>query len=226
MLFLSKKHLFLQRKRKNNLKTTIKHNLKQKNTMAETKETPKFDGISAQINLSPGSETHRRFAELMRETGAMTARSFVEILMDSYQSPHTDNSETIANLEQQIVDLKSENAAYDATNQNLELEISELKQQLQTAQNEANENAVNGLGKQAQLEEMKQQLEGAIIVKTNPVSRYFLEEMATKQQTTPGKILERLFMDDLQNPRANNLPYTVSGSRIREVMEELKGSAQ
>ena len=199
------------------------------NTETTTKprqETTKFDGISAQINLSPGSETHRRFAALMKETGSYTARGLIEMLMDNYTTPHTDNSEAIANLEQQIVDLKSENAAYDATNQNLELEIEELKKQLQTAQNEANENAVNGLGKQAQIEEMKQQLDGAIIVKTNPVSRYFLEEMAEKQQTTPGKILERLFMDDLQNPRANNLPYTVSGSRIRQVMEELKGAAQ
>lgn len=196
--------------------------------MAETKETPKFDGISAQINLSPGSVTHRRFAELMRETGSMTSRSLVEMLIDFYKThvDVADNSDDIANLEQQIVDLKSENAAYDATNQNLELEIEELKQQLKTAQNEANENAVNGLGKQAQIEELKQQLDGAIIVKTNPVSRYFLEEMAEKQQTTPGKILERLFMDDLQNPRANNLPYTVSASRIRKVMEELKGAAQ
>jgi hypothetical protein len=48
--------------------------------------------------------------------------------------------------------------------------------------------------------------------------------MADKEKTTPGKILERLFIDDLQNPRANNLPYTVSSSRIREVMEELKNN--
>lgn len=36
------------------------------NTENNTKtkpETTKIEGVSAQINLSPGSETHRRFAE-------------------------------------------------------------------------------------------------------------------------------------------------------------------
>ena len=198
------------------------------NTNKTKSETVKIDGISAQINLSPGSETHRRFAQLMREAGATTSRSFIETLMDAYQNPHvdTDNSEVIANMEQQIADLKSENAAYDATCQNLELEIENLKMELATARNEANENAVNGLGKQAKIEELKKQLEGGIVVKLNPVSRFFLAEMAGKQQTEPGKILEKLFIDDLQNPRANNLPYTVSSSRIREVMDELKPQQQ
>ena len=85
-----------------------------------------------------------------------------------------------------------------------------------------NENAESGLGKQLQLVELRQQIDGAVIVKLNPVSRFFLAEMAGKTGTTPDRILEKLFIDDLQNPRANNLPYTVSSSRIREVMEELK----
>jgi hypothetical protein len=166
------------------------------NTNKTKAETTKFDGISAQINLSPGSETHRRFAQLMREAGAATSRSFVETLMDAYQNRHvdTDNSEVIANLEQQITDLKME---------------------LATARNEANDNA-------AKARQIQTATDGAIIVKPNPVSVFFLNEMAEKEKTTPGKILERLFIDDLQNPRANNLPYTVESSRIREVMEELK----
>lgn len=191
------------------------------NTEKTKTETTKFDGISAQINLSPGSETHRRFAQLMREAGAATARSFIELLMDAYQNPHvdTDNSEVIANLEQQVTDLKSENAAYDATCQNLELDIENLKLELATARNESNENA-------AKVQQIQTATEGAIIVKPNPVSAYFLKEMAERENTTPEKILERLFIDDLQNPRANNLPYTVSSSRIREVMEELKQKQQ
>ena len=191
------------------------------NTNKTKSETTKFDGISAQINLSPGSETHRRFAQLMREAGAATARSLVELLMDAYQNPHvdTDNSEVIANMEQQIADLKSENAAYDATCQNLELDIENLKMELATARNEANENA-------AKAQQIQTATDGAIIVKPNPVSAYFLKEMAERENTTPEKILERLFIDDLQNPRANNLPYTVSSSRIREVMEELKQQQQ
>ena len=194
--------------------------------MAETKETPKFDGISAQINLSPGSETHRRFAELMRETGAMTARSFVEMLMDSYQSPHTDNSEAISNLEKEIIELRKQTDVMGQTILDKDETIHNLSEQLEAANKTANENAVNGLGKQAKIEELQKKLDGAVIVKLNPVSRFFLAEMAAKTQMPAEKILEKLFFDDLQNPRANNLPYTVSGSRIREVMEELKGAAQ
>ena len=187
------------------------------NTNKTKSETVKIDGISAQINLSPGSETHRRFAQLMREAGATTARSFIETLMDAYQNPHvdTDNSEVIANLEQQIDDLKGKIATYEATQQNDEAEIEDLKMQLATARNEAKDNAAKAM-------QIQTATDGAIILKPNPVSAYFLKEMAEKEKTTPGKVLERLFIDDLQNPRANNLPYTVSASRIREVMEEMK----
>lgn len=191
------------------------------NTEKTKTETTKFDGISAQINLSPGSETHRRFAQLMREAGATTARSFIETLMDAYQNPHvdTDNSEVIANLEQQLEEAKGEIAIYEHKLQNSEVEIEDLKMQLATARNEANDNAAKAM-------KIQTATDGAIIVKPNPVSAYFLIEMAEKEKTTPGKILERLFIDDLQNPRANNLPYTVSSSRIREVMEELKQKQQ
>ena len=189
------------------------------NTNKTKSETVKIDGISAQINLSPGSETHRRFAQLMREAGAATARSFIETLMDAYQNPpeDADSAATIIAMEKQIGDLKGEIAAHEATRQNQELEIADLNKQLATARNEANDNA-------AKAQKIQTDTEGCIILKPNPVSAYFLNEMADKEKTTPAKILERLFIDDLQNPRANNLPYTVSGSRIREVMEELKNN--
>lgn len=187
------------------------------NTNKTKAETTKFDGISAQINLSPGSETHRRFAQLMREAGAATSRSFVETLMDAYQNPpkDADSAATIIAMEKQITDLKGEIAAYEATQQNDKAENEDLKMQLATARNEANDNAAKAM-------QIQTSTEGCIIVKPNPVSAYFLNEMAKKQETTPGKILERLFIDDLQNPRANNLPYTVESSRIREVMDKLK----
>ncbi len=189
------------------------------NTEKSKSETVKIDGISAQINLSPGSETHRRFAQLMREAGAATARSFIETLMDTYQNPpeDADSAATIIAMEKQIDDLKGEIASYEATQQNNEAEIEDLKQQLATARNEANDNATKA-------QKIQTDTEGAIIVKPNPVSAYFLNEMAEKQQTTPAKILERLFIDDLQNPRANNLHYIVESSRIREVMKELKNN--
>ncbi|MBR3699198.1 MAG: hypothetical protein IKM85_06695 [Bacteroidales bacterium] len=189
------------------------------NTNKPKSETVKIDGISAQINLSPGSETHRRFAQLMREAGAATARAFIETLMDAYQNPpeDADSAATIIAMDKQIGDLKGEIAAYEATQQNDKAEIEDLNKQLATARNEANDNA-------AKAQKIQTDTEGCIILKPNPVSAYFLNEMAEKEKTTPGKILERLFIDDLQNPRANNLPYTVSGSRIREVMDELKNN--
>ena len=189
------------------------------NTEKQKTETTKFDGISAQINLSPGSETHRSFSQLMREAGAATSRSFVETLMDAYQNPpeDSDSAETIDRLVNKIDDLKGEIAAYEATQRNNEAEIDDLKMQLAAARNDANDNA-------AKAQQIQNATDGAIIVKPNPVSAYFLNEMAEREKTTPAKILERLFIDDLQNPRANNLPYTVSSSRIREVMEELKNN--
>lgn len=211
----------LQNFLKTNHKNTKKMSENTENTNKTKSETVKIDGISAQINLSPGSETHRRFAQLMREAGAATARSFIETLMDAYQNPpeDADSAATIIAMEKQIDDLKGEIAAYEATQQNDEAEIEDLKMQLATARNEANDNAAKAM-------QIQTATDGAIIVKPNPVSVFFLNEMADKEKTTPGKILERLFIDDLQNPRANNLPYTVSSSRIREVMEELKQKQQ
>lgn len=196
------------------------------NTEKPKSETVKIDGISAQINLSPGSETHRRFAQLMREAGAATARAFIETLMDAYQNPpeDADSAATIIAMEKQIGKLTTENKTYGEMIQTKDEKISDLEAKLDEANRTANENAVNGQGKQAQIENLQKQMEGAIILKPNPVSAYFLNEMAEKEKTTPGKILERLFIDDLQNPRANNLPYTVESSRIREVMKELKNN--
>ena len=193
----------------------------QENKPQPKTETTKFDGVSAQINLSPGSETHQRFARLMRSTSALTARAFVDMLMDVYETPHveTDNSEVIANLEDQI---KNFNTHVDRLNVELgekEGEIDDLKLQLAAARNDANENA-------AKAQQIQTSTEGCIIIKPNPVVAYFLNEMAQHEKTTPAKILERLFVDDLQNPRANNLPYTVESSRIREVMAELKQQNQ
>lgn len=191
-------------------------------------ETTKIEGIAAQINLSPGSETHRRFAQLMKENGATTTRAFMEILLDAYEKSAivTDNNATIAELQDRLTAVMAEKDALNKTCQSKETEISELKKRLEDANHQANDNAEKGRGKQLQLEELQKQMEGAIIVKPNPVSRYFLEEMAQKENTTPGKILEKLFIDDLQNPRANNLPYTVTASRIREVLNELKPKEQ
>ena len=113
------------------------------NTNQTKSETMKIDGVSAQINLSPGSETHKRFANLLKQSGAESARAFVAMLMENYENPHidTDNSEVIERLEKEISDLKSENGNFQLTRQNYEEEIDQLKLDLAAARNEANENA-------------------------------------------------------------------------------------
>lgn len=191
-----------------------------KPTVQQRPETSsKIGEVSSQVNLGANSPIHQRFARLKASVApAISSRDFVDFLMDSYEKP-IDNSEVIANLDKQISDLKGEIASNEATRRNLELEIDNLKLELATARNEANDNA-------AKAQQIQNATDGAIIVRPNPVSAFFLNEMAEREKTTPAKILERLFIDDLQNPRANNLPYTVSSSRIREVMEELKPQQQ
>lgn len=197
------------------------------NTEQTTVQTPKpkaeptkFDGVSAQINLSPNSEIHRRFARLFKESGAYNAREFINTLLELYENPPQaiGKDATIADLKQQLAEAQNKITDLQVTIEDDQAEIEDLKMQLATARNEANENA-------AKAQQIQTATDGAIIVKPNPVSAYFIKEMAEKENTTPAKILERLFIDDLQNPRANNLPYTVSSSRIREVMEELKKEA-
>lgn len=184
-------------------------------------ETPKTDGRFANVSLTPGSKTHRRFVRLMTETGTNSPKGMVDILMDAYENPQkdADSAATIERLELQVSGLKAENAAYEATLQNNENEIAQLKLDLAAARNDANANAAKAQGI-----ELAQQ--GAIVIKPNPVVAYFLQEMAAKTGKTPSEILQALYIDDLQNPRANNLPYTVSASRIREVMEQLKKQQQ
>ena len=135
-------------------------------------ETTKIEGIAAQINLSPGSETHKRFAQLMKENGAATTRAFMEILLDAYEKSAivTDNSATIAELQDRLTAVTAENEALNNKCQSQGAEISELKERLEDANHQANDNAEKGRGKQLQLDELQKKMEGAIIVKPNPVS--------------------------------------------------------
>lgn len=191
-------------------KRILKHMENPEQTPKNAPDTSKPDGRFANVSLTPGSETHRRFVRLMTETGTNSPKGMVDILMDAYENPpkDADSAATIANLEKQLS---------DATNgvKTMEETIADLKLQLEAARNDANENATK-------VQQIQTSTEGCIIIKPNPVVAYFLNEMAQHEKTTPAKILERLFVDDLQNPRANNLPYTVESSRIREVMNELK----
>ena len=170
-----------------------------KKTDAETDKTERF---SAQVNLVKGSPKHQQIISIGNEMGAVNSGDVVKRLMDAYENPpkDADSAATIERLELQVSDLKAENAA---------------KLDLAAARNDANANA-------AKAQSIELSTQGAIIIKPNPVVAYFLVEMAAKTGKTPAEILQALYIDDLQNPRANNLPYTVPASRIREVMAELK----
>lgn len=199
--------------------------------MEKEENEKKIDGVSAVTNLVPGSEHHKRFARLIKEAGMSSNRDFVVMLMDTYENPpqDADSAATIINLENMVNGQKAELSSYEATLQNKDLEIADLKKQLEEAQKMANDNAVNGLGKQAQIEDLQKQLEGAIIVKLNPCYTFFMNEICKESGMKPDEILRKIFIEDLQNPKSNNFPhkangseYTVSSSRIREVMEQLK----
>lgn len=193
---------------------------KEEKTTPETekpKPDNKVEGVSNQINLGIGSATHRRFARLLAASGAPSARAFVEILLDAYENPvaGTDNTSVVESLRNEIAEMKVEAMGKDR-------KIEDLEQRLSDAINDAKD----GLGKQLQLEELMERTDGAIIIKPHPVTAHFLNEMAERTGSTPARILESLYLADLQNPTVNNLPYTVTSREIRKVAEELKNDRQ
>ena len=89
-------------------------------------ETVRFHGFPAQINLSPGSETHRRFGEYGYKAGATSNKQIIEMLLDACENPHvdTDNSEVIENLQLQLSEAKENIESAATLRQNYENEFS------------------------------------------------------------------------------------------------------
>lgn len=202
----------------------------------ETKpKSVKIDGISSQINLGQGTPAHQQWARIMVTSGHSSPSACLKMVMDAYESParNADDQATIANLENEVNDLKGENSAYEATLQNKDLEIAELKKQLEEAKKMANDNAVNGLGKQAQIEDLQQQIEGAVIIRPNLAEKHFIDLMAERCGVPAERMLRRLFWDDLENPRSNNFKdrrghevRVPDSAEIRSTIEELKKQMQ
>lgn len=200
--------------------------------MEKEENEKKIDGVSSVTNLVPGSEHHKRFARLIKEAGMSSNRDFVVMLMDAYENPthNADDQATIANL-------KSENDELNNTCHNQEVEISELKnenddlkEKLEKANKMANENAVNGLGKQSQIEELKKQLAGTL--RLDPVSAYYINELAKDNGMTSDEIVSRVILGDLQNPcanwwpkRANGRQFYVDPDEVRQKLSELKNQS-
>lgn len=199
--------------------------------MDENTERKKSSSTNAITIGVKSQETADRFVSVANRIGQTYERTLV-YLLDTEEKPNPDNSEAIAKLQQRIGELEGkleEANRFISKNGEIvegkDLEIADLQEKLEAAVKEANENAESGLGKQLKLEEFQQLTDGAIIIKPNPVVAYFLNEMAAKTGSTPARILEELYLADLQNPTVNNLPYTVSSGEIRQVIRKLKEEA-
>lgn len=197
---------------------------KKEETTETTKKSVKIDGISSQINLGQGTPAHQQWARIMLTSGHSSPSACLKMVMDAYENPKvdTDNSEVISNLEKQVGELTETNKAKDQ-------KISELEKQLEAANKTANENATAGLGKQLQLDELKKQLEGTIVIRPTMAEAYFIEQMAKKCGVPPERMLRRLFWDDLFDPRSNNFKdrqghevSTPTAMEIRSVVNQLK----
>lgn len=161
----------------------------------------------------------------------VTDRTVFLKMMYFYKNPKTikvDNPEHLSLIEQQ--------------NQ----ELANLRQQLENSINEGNESAMSAQRLQMELDKAQEQIkaleeaaehqtkakanhpENVFEVEVHPVPFYFLKKMAEhiskekKTEITPGYILTDLFLKDLQNPRANNLPYIVTTAEISKVLEEYR----
>lgn len=146
-----------------------------------------------------------RFKRLASEMdNVKTQRDALNALMDFYENPKeikVDNPELI----------KKNQELQDKINE-LQETIASLKAELTRHQEEA----------ESRSKAMAEKPENIFEVEVHPVAFHFLKGMAEKTKKTPGYILTDLFIKDLQNPRANNLPYIVASSEIKAKLEEYK----
>lgn len=146
-----------------------------------------------------------RFKRLAAEMDDVkTQREALNVLMEFYEYPKTikvDNPELIKKnqeLADEIDELMENNKNLVAQVENLEAKLKSLD------------------------DEKAQRPDNIFEVEVHPVAFHFLKGMAEKTKKTPGYILTDLFIRDLQNPRANNLPYIVASSEIKAKLEEYK----
>lgn len=151
----------------------------------------------------------------------VTDRQVFLKLMNFYNNPKTikvDNPELIKKnqeLSDEIDELQDVNA--------------QLKQKIEELTNSGNDNAMAAQRLQLELDKANETIaartnrpENVFEVEVHPVAFHFLKGMAEKTKKTPGYILTDLFIRDLQNPRANNLPYIVTTAEISKVLEEYR----
>lgn len=130
----------------------------------------------------------------------VTDRQVFLKLMNFYNNPKT---------------IKVDNPELIKKNQELSDEIDELQETIASLKAELAKHQEDAAQK-------SNRPENVFEVKVHPVAWHFLKQMSEKTKETPGDILTDLFIRDLQNPRANNLPYIVASSEIKAKLDEYK----
>ena len=168
--------------------------------------TPKRE-VCKPFSIKMYQEDIDRFQKIASEMDNVKSnREAFNALMDFFENPKT---------------VKIDNPELIKKNQELQDEIDELQEtiaNLQVALDLAENRAKAIANRPANIFE----------VEVHPVAFEFLKKMAAHSskakgfEVTPGDILVDLFLCDLQNPRANNLPYIVPSSEIKAKLEEYK----
>ena len=206
--------------------------------MADETNTNKRE-VCRPFSIKMYQEEIDRFKRLGSEMDGVTSdRTTLTALMDFFENPKkvvVDNPELISKIKELETRIESQNQ-----------EIATLEQQLENTLNDGNESAMSAQRLQMELDKAQEQIkaleeaaehqteakanrpENVFEVEVHPVPFYFLKKMAEhiskekKTEITPGYILTDLFLKDLQNPRANNLPYIVTTAEISKVLEEYR----
>lgn len=154
----------------------------------------------------------KKFVSLIDEMDNVnTQGQALERLIDVYEEPPKTKI-----LDKEIA---SQNEDLIKKNQELADEIDELQE---TIANLKSALAMHQEEAESRSKAMADKPENVFEVEVHPVAFHFLKGMAEKTKKTPGYILTDLFIRDLQNPRANNLPYIVASSEIKAKLEEYK----
>lgn len=184
----------------------------------------------------------KKFVSLVDEMDNVnTQGQALERLIDVYEEPPKTKilDKEIASQNEDLIkknqELADEIDELQDVNAHLKQKIEELNIRIEEITNSGNENAMAAQRIQMELDKANETIasranrpENIFEVEVHPVPFYFLKKMAAylsnqkKTEITPGYILTDLFLKDLQNPRANNLPYIVTTAEISKVLEEYR----
>ena len=197
-------------------------------------DSPKRE-VCKPFSIKMYQEDIDRFQKIASEMDNVKSnREAFNALMDFFENPKTvkiDNPELIKKNQ----DLQDEIDEMMECNKNLVAQVENLEVKIEELTNSGNDNAMAAQRLQLELDKANETIaartnrpENIFEVEVHPVPFYFLKKMAAylsnqkKTEITPGYILTDLFLKDLQNPRANNLPYIVTTAEISKVLEEYR----